>query len=93
MTSPQNNLFYNKSNRGKYSSINMYQTDSFKNSNFSDLKKPKTSMSPNRILLSKSAKNNPILPMMKSYNNNNNNINNNINNNPNSKDYVKINNL
>jgi hypothetical protein len=91
MTSPQYNLFFSKSTKGKYSNLNMYQSDGFKNSNFSDIKKPKTSMSPNRLLLSKSAKNNPILPMMKSYNNNNNNnniLNNNLNNNLKSKDYV-----
>lgn len=68
--SSQANLFYNKTTKAKYSSINMYQTDGFKSSNLSELKKPKTSMSPNRMILSKSAKNNPILPMMKSYNNN-----------------------
>jgi len=84
MTSQQSNLFYNKSSRGKYSSINMYQTDGFKSNNISDLEKPRTSMSPNRMLLSKSAKNNPILPMMKRYNNNNNNINSNYK----IKDYV-----
>ena len=73
--------FYSKkSAKGKFGSINMYQTDGFKMSNLSELKKPRSSLSPNRLKMTKSAKNNPILPMMKSYNNNSSSYN--------TKDYV-----
>ena len=67
--SSSGNHFY-KTTKGKYT--NMYQFDGFKPSNLSDTTKPKTSMSPNRLIMKdfgKSAKSNTILPMMNSYNN------------------------